>query len=262
MALRSLVESIGADLLAPPERHPAAAEAEGTARVVNGETMVQIDGAAIATPCATTVTVNDGDRVFVKIKGHRAVITGNEGSPAVDSQRAQAIESMAKSALEAQRYVEQTEDGLVIGNKVGGEWSGMRVVIDGDSFDIVDGGGDAVASYAAQHIRLGECLIALHEDGDGAAMNIFSGLGRVIVSASRYEQPPGEGGDVPQALPASLAIEEKSIRATVDVAGADGAKTAVGVEVGEEGTHFSGPVSFEGAVHFNGPVYVNGRLLE
>lgn len=257
MALRSLVTDSAADLLAATDGRPSAAEAEGTARIVNGETMVQIDGASIATPCATTVTVNDGDRVIVKIKGHRAVITGNEGSPAVDSRRAEAIEVIAKSAMEAQRYVEQTDEGLVIGNKAGGEWSGVRVVIDGDSFDIVDGGGDRVASYAAQRIRLGECLIALHEDDDGEAMNIFSGLGRVIVSASRYEQPPGEEGDVPQALPASLVIEEKSIRATVDVPGA-----AAGVVVDEEGTHFSGPVSFEGAVHFNGPVYVNGRLLQ
>lgn len=54
----------------------------GTVQIVNGKTMVQIDGSEILTPMSSITTAKDGDRVKVEIKDHMAVIAGNMTSPA------------------------------------------------------------------------------------------------------------------------------------------------------------------------------------
>lgn len=54
----------------------------GTKVTYDGRTFVQIDGSDRLTPVATTVEVEDDERVTVMIKDHTATITGNISSPA------------------------------------------------------------------------------------------------------------------------------------------------------------------------------------
>lgn len=53
----------------------------GTVKIVDGQTLVQIDGSDIFTPMSSVTTAKDGDRVKVEIKDHMAVIAGNMTSP-------------------------------------------------------------------------------------------------------------------------------------------------------------------------------------
>lgn len=54
----------------------------GTIRINDGVTYVQLDGSELLTPCATSVDVEDGERVMVTVGGHEAIVTGNLSSPA------------------------------------------------------------------------------------------------------------------------------------------------------------------------------------
>lgn len=54
----------------------------GTARIRNGVTYVQIDGSELLTPVAESAGANDGERVTVLIKNHKAILNGNLDSPA------------------------------------------------------------------------------------------------------------------------------------------------------------------------------------
>lgn len=66
----------------------------GTAHVVDNHIDVIFDGATEPTPCSSSVTVEDGDRVMVMIKDRQAVITSNLSSPSinVDTLKAKDIE--------------------------------------------------------------------------------------------------------------------------------------------------------------------------
>lgn len=48
----------------------------------NGQKYVQLDGSDQLTPVETTTSVNNGDRVTVKIENHTAIVTGNLSDPA------------------------------------------------------------------------------------------------------------------------------------------------------------------------------------
>ena len=73
--------------------------AYGTARIVDGDVFVQLDGSDILTPAQNTMDVKTGDRVSVLIKNHSAMITGNISVPADASKTlAQAAYDSARSA--------------------------------------------------------------------------------------------------------------------------------------------------------------------
>lgn len=55
--------------------------AYGTIVVDNDNTYVKLDGSDLLTPISTTTVVKDGDRVFVTIKNHSAIVTGNITNP-------------------------------------------------------------------------------------------------------------------------------------------------------------------------------------
>lgn len=55
----------------------------GTIVDQNGTKYVQLDGSNVNTPITSTTAVEDGDRVTVLIKDHKAVVTGNLSSPSV-----------------------------------------------------------------------------------------------------------------------------------------------------------------------------------
>lgn len=49
-----------------------------------------------------------------------------------------------------------TTNGLQVGNRSGGAWSGFRARITGTAFDILDSAGNALASYGAKLVELGK----------------------------------------------------------------------------------------------------------
>lgn len=55
----------------------------GTVHIADNHMDVVIDGANVPTPCTTTVSVEDGDRVLLMIKDRQAVITANITRPSI-----------------------------------------------------------------------------------------------------------------------------------------------------------------------------------
>lgn len=55
----------------------------GTVHIADNHMDVILDGAKTSTPCTASVSVNDGDRVVVMLKGRQAVITANLTSPSI-----------------------------------------------------------------------------------------------------------------------------------------------------------------------------------
>lgn len=56
----------------------------GTVHIADNHMDVLLDGAQTSTPCTTTVTVEDGDRVLVMLKNREAVITANISNPSIN----------------------------------------------------------------------------------------------------------------------------------------------------------------------------------
>lgn len=56
----------------------------GTAVEYGDKIYVKIDGSDLLTPVETTTSIKDGDRVMVKVKDHKATVTGNITSPSVN----------------------------------------------------------------------------------------------------------------------------------------------------------------------------------
>lgn len=60
-------------------------QARGTAKVSGGKAYVQLAGSTALTPVESTVTVNDGDELLVRVDDHKAVVIGNITSKALDT---------------------------------------------------------------------------------------------------------------------------------------------------------------------------------
>ena len=85
MSLPNNVISDFCEVVITEDAKPAGSTSYGYAKVVGGQTYVQLDGSDILTPTSTTVTVADGERVLVTIKNHEAVVTGNISNQAASS---------------------------------------------------------------------------------------------------------------------------------------------------------------------------------
>ena len=57
----------------------------GRAKIVDGKQYVQLDGSDLLTPCTSSVTLKNDDRVIVSVGRHEAVVTGNLTGPAVNT---------------------------------------------------------------------------------------------------------------------------------------------------------------------------------
>lgn len=55
----------------------------GRAKIVDGKQYVQMDGSDLLTPCTSSVTLKNDDRVIVRVGNHEAVVTGNLTAPSV-----------------------------------------------------------------------------------------------------------------------------------------------------------------------------------
>ena len=74
----------------------------GTVAIYGGQRYVKMDGSDLLTPCDTTVSANEGERVTVLVKNHTATINGNLSSP---SARTGDVEVVREQVLEVQRVV-------------------------------------------------------------------------------------------------------------------------------------------------------------
>lgn len=80
----------------------------GTAHVVDNHIDVIFDGATEPTPCTSSVTVEDGDRVMVMIKDRQAVITSNISKPTVNADYLEAGEAKISGTIHAATYEDST----------------------------------------------------------------------------------------------------------------------------------------------------------
>ena len=86
MALSSELISQLAKATKPAENKPTEATVFGTTVLgENGDPFVQIDGSDAITPVTSTVRVNPGERVVVRIGNHSAVVMGNMTTPSAST---------------------------------------------------------------------------------------------------------------------------------------------------------------------------------
>jgi hypothetical protein len=86
MALSSELISQLAKATKPAENKPTEATVFGTTILgENGDPFVQIDGSDAITPVTSTVRVNPGERVVVRIGNHSAVVMGNMTTPSAST---------------------------------------------------------------------------------------------------------------------------------------------------------------------------------
>lgn len=102
MSLSSDLMSQFAKITKDEEKTKSETTVYGTAKIVNGTTYVQLDGAEVYTPVSSTTSVKDGERVTVMIKNHSAVITGNISAPAASSQDIKDVAEAAKKITEVE----------------------------------------------------------------------------------------------------------------------------------------------------------------
>ena len=74
----------------------------GTVVIYGGQRYVKMDGSDLLTPCDTTVSANEGERVTVLVKNHTATINGNLSSP---SARTGDVKDVREQVLEVQQVV-------------------------------------------------------------------------------------------------------------------------------------------------------------
>lgn len=93
---------------------PTNSETEAYGVVTSGG--VILDGSTLVTPCKTTVSVNNGDRVIVSIKKHQAVITGNMTSPSLDEAAVEAAVEDIVDELgeEFQTKIDKTNEAITL----------------------------------------------------------------------------------------------------------------------------------------------------
>lgn len=129
----------------------------GVATKQGEDVYVTIDGSEIATPVETTVEVNNGERVVLTIKDHKAVITGNITSPAVNGPgvKTRIEETTSSIVLQVEELegsistVEQTADKINWVVKSGTDSSSMTLT-------------DELYSLVASNITLDADRIDLH----------------------------------------------------------------------------------------------------
>ena len=82
----------------------------GTVHIDEGSIYVHLDGAdeGIYTPCTTSVTVNEGDRVTIMLKNRQGVITSNLSKPTINTDYLEAGEARISGTIHAATYEDST----------------------------------------------------------------------------------------------------------------------------------------------------------
>lgn len=86
-----------------------------------------------------------------------------------------AAEEAAKTATDYIEYIPGTGE-LVVGNKLGSEWSGSRTIVDANNFKILASDGTELARY-------GKELISLGKNSQSAVIELCGGLGKIKYSS-------------------------------------------------------------------------------
>ena len=85
----------------------------GTIVKSNDQTYVKLDGSNTNTPVSTTADANDGERVMVMIKNHRATVVGNTSSPAA---RTGTVQKVRKDVDKNTKRISEFE--IIVADKV------------------------------------------------------------------------------------------------------------------------------------------------
>lgn len=82
----------------------------GTVDKVNEDGTVDVvfDGADSSTPCASSVSVTEGDRVLAMLKNRQAVVTSNVSNPTVNATYLEAGEAKISGTIHAATYEDST----------------------------------------------------------------------------------------------------------------------------------------------------------
>lgn len=128
---------------------PLDAQAEVLRIDEDGTAWVHLPGGVDETPVKLTINAKVGDKVYVRLSGGRAWITGNQTAPPTDDKTAeQAKEDAANASKVATNFMEfDSTNGLIVGNKTSGSWSGYRSQILPGSFNVLDPSSTVLASF-------------------------------------------------------------------------------------------------------------------
>lgn len=128
-------------------------DAYGTVASSGGDVRVRLDGSEIDTPSDSTVTVNKGDRVMVRVDDHRLVVTGNMTNEAVDKKM---FHTTIEPIEEKTNCIVITGDGIDVGDVRNGKWVGTRVRMGNHAFSVLDENGKELASFDKDDVSFGE----------------------------------------------------------------------------------------------------------
>ena len=143
---------------------PLDAQAEVLRIDEDGTAWVHLPGGVDETPVKLTINAKVGDKVYVRLSGGRAWITGNQTAPPTDDKTAeQAKEDAANASKVATNFMEfDSTNGLIVGNKKSGSWSGYRSQILPGSFNVLDPSSTVLASFGPTTIIGEEAKANLH----------------------------------------------------------------------------------------------------
>ena len=149
---------------------PLDAQAEVLRIDEDGTAWVHLPGGVDETPVKLTINAKVGDKVYVRLSGGRAWITGNQTAPPTDDKTAIIAKSLANiagnRAKTAQRVADQSqiaaENAQASADNAQADIDSIkkRVVIGDDSVDIVDSTGKLLASYGDVKIELGKNAVS------------------------------------------------------------------------------------------------------
>ena len=143
---------------------PLDAQAEVLRIDEDGTAWVHLPGGVDETPVKLTINAKVGDKVYVRLSGGRAWITGNQTAPPTDDKTAeQAKEDAANASKVATNFMEyDSTNGLIVGNKKSGSWSGYRSQILPGSFNVLDPSSTVLASFGPTTIIGEEANANIH----------------------------------------------------------------------------------------------------
>ncbi len=107
--------------------------------------------------------------------------TANSASATANAARTEA----ASAAKTASDYMQYTSDGLEVGNKSSGSWSGFRSRMAAGAFEVIDAAGNVVARYGAKEIELGMGMLdaVIRMCGGKGAIAYYAGTDQLAVMA-------------------------------------------------------------------------------
>lgn len=127
----------------------------GEAVVTNGEVSgVKFDGSDIVTPCTSTVSVSDGDRVLVLIKNRQAVITSNITSPTVSNSDTYNWSNSNSVTRDLQTVLLGASEDAPLSVQSDDDYDGSSANVRSDSILIENGNGSWVRSDPDNGIQL------------------------------------------------------------------------------------------------------------